>query len=83
MAEPITFTVNDKTYALPIFELTSGDMRKIRRMNDIDAWYSLLEMHAESELINASDKLPYPEIADLFKRWTQELKPGESSGSSI
>lgn len=80
--EKIEFTVDGKTYVLPTFVITSGEMRKLRRLNNLDAWYTLLEWKADPELIEASDKLPMQEVLDLLKRWNQGLSLGESSGSS-
>jgi hypothetical protein len=82
MPEPVTFTVDDKTYTLPVFTLTSGEMRKLRKLNNVDAWYTLLEMKADQATIAASDDLTYAEAANLMQRWMQGLSLGESSGSS-
>jgi hypothetical protein len=82
MAEPITFTVEEVEYELPQFTLTSGEMRKIRNLNNLDALYTLLERRADQKTIDASDKLPFHEAAKLFNDWMQGLRLGESSGSS-
>ena len=82
MAEPVKFTVDGAEYELPVFTLTSGEMRKLRSLSNIDALYTLLEMRGDPELIEATDKLPFTEAATLFTDWMQGLRLGESSGSS-
>jgi hypothetical protein len=79
---PVTFDVDGETYALPLFTLTSGEMRRIRKMNNLDALYTLLEERADKKTIAATDKLGFIEASKLFGRWMQGLRLGESSGSS-
>ena len=79
----VKFTVEDVEYELPVFTLTSGEMRKLRNLSNIDALYTLLEMRGDPKLVEASDKLPFTEAAALFTEWMQGLRLGESSGSSI
>jgi hypothetical protein len=80
--DPVTFEVDGETHTLPIFTLTSGEMRRIRKMNNLDALYTLLEERADEETIAATDKLEFIEASKLFSQWMQGLRLGESSGSS-
>lgn len=82
MPEPVKFTVDSVEYELPQFTLTSGEMRQIRSLGNIDALYTLLEKRADKATLEASDKLPFHEAAALFNDWMQGLRLGESSGSS-
>ena len=84
MAEqnPVTFEVDGDEFELPLFTLTSGEMRRIRKMNNLDALYTLLEERADEKTIEATDRLSFPEATALFGRWMQGLRLGESSGSS-
>lgn len=79
---PVTFEVEGEKFELPIFTLTSGEMRRIRKLDNIDALYTLLEERADKRTIAATDKLGFIEASKLFGRWMQGLRLGESSGSS-
>lgn len=80
--KPVTFEVDGETYELPRFTLTSGEMRRIRKMGNLDALYTLLEERASAEIVAATDKLAFPDAAKLFTKWMDGLRLGESSGSS-
>lgn len=70
-----------KDYTLPK-RLSSGALRKVRAMDNVDANYTLFEMHASEEAIAAHDALDFNDGIRILNAWLGGMKAGESSPSS-
>jgi len=64
----------------------SGYWRKARKLDELDAMYSLLETVATPEEVEATDELDPTEVIELMSAWTKFVSggatPGESASSS-
>lgn len=76
------FTGSDgKDYTLPKV-ISSGMLRKIRKLNNLDAAYTLLEELADETALAATDEMPAQDVMALVSEWMQGASSGESSRSS-
>lgn len=83
--EKFHYKVGDREIVLPKMEnLPSGLIRRLRKTNDLEMMYGLLEANLGDEDMAALDDLTMKEIADLYSAWEagSETSMGESSGSS-
>ena len=74
--ESVTITLPDAS-AVP-----AGVWRRIRRMDEMDAMFTLLESVTDAPGLDALDRLTIEQLGDLFKAWHGGVGLGESSGSS-
>lgn len=74
--ESVTITLPDAS-AVP-----AGVWRRIRRMDELDAMFSLLEAVAEPAALEAIDTLTIDQVGSLFQAWHDGVRLGESSASS-
>lgn len=82
---PYQFTRNGEEYSLPSFAVVrSGVIRRIRNMDEADAFYTLLEEVADERALAATDDMPLNELADLMQNWQAHagVSLGEFRGSS-
>lgn len=83
--DEFTFTHAGKTYRLPPFNrLKAGTVRKIRKLDDADATFTLLEKIADAKTLAAIDDMDIEELGDVMKAWKTHagVSLGESDGSS-
>lgn len=64
----------------------SGYWRKARKLDELDAMYTLLETIATPDEVESTDGLPPAEVIALMSAWTKAMSggatPGESASSS-
>lgn len=84
MSDNFTWTSKDGvTVTLPsLSTLPSGVFRKHRKLEPVDFVFSVVEDVADDAALGNLDKVPLPEINDLFEAWQAGSPVGESSGSS-
>lgn len=83
--EEYVFEHNGEPYRLPSFaSLRSGLIRRIRNMDEADAFYTVLEEVAAADALAATDDMTIAELAELMKGWQAHASVGlgESSRSS-
>ena len=86
--EPFHFDdLDGKQHTLPA-DLPTSALRAIRRLENLDAQFTLLELHGSTEAVAAVDAMPLKQgtkvLNDWFKVLIQGAKSvGESSSSSI
>lgn len=66
----------------PMKRIKAGVIRKHRKLEPIDAAFSILETIADEETLAKIDELDSDELNDMMKEWQAEVGVGESSGSS-
>lgn len=65
-----TFEHDGKTYALPKFgSWSTGLMRRIRKLSDVDATFTVLEEVADAKTLAAIDSMSLDEFNALQKAW--------------
>lgn len=83
---PFTWTDPDDdtvTITLPeAAEIPAGVWRKVRRLADLDAVFTLIEAVADEPTLAAVDALPTGRLNGLFSAWVGGAGMGESAGSS-
>lgn len=83
--ECFTFEHEGKSYTLkPTLEsLTPGFMRKNRRREDLDAFFTILELLADEEQLEVIDSMTHEEFGELSKEFYAHLgaTQGESAAS--
>lgn len=61
--------------------ISSGLLRRIRRLDAVDAMYTLMEEVLDADTLAATDALTLAEVNQLWQDWQEATLP-ESSGSS-
>lgn len=61
--------------------ISSGALRAVRRMDPVDAMYSLMELVLDPDELAATDGMTLAEVNQLWQDWQEATLP-ESSGSS-
>ena len=65
---------------------TSGTWRRLRKMDDLNAMYELLEAVCTEEELAVTDELPPGEVQEAVMAWVKHVSDGvglgESTGSS-
>lgn len=83
--ECFTFTHNGESYTLkPTMEsITPGFMRRIRKFDDLDAFFTILEELADDEQLAVVDSMSHAEFGELSKEFYAHLgaTQGESAAS--
>lgn len=76
-----------KTLVLPKFAslMTFGTVRKLRKVSDQEAVFTLLEEHCSEEELAVLDEMDLSETESFFSAWQKDsgANLGESPGSSI
>lgn len=86
--EPMGLTWVSKSGATlrlpPIGSVPAGVWREVRRMNDMDATFTMLEHILDEEALAVLDALSLAEVNDFFGQWraTAGASLGESESSS-
>jgi hypothetical protein len=83
--DDFVFERNGSSYHLPSFAmLKSGLIRRIRGMEEADAFYLVLEEVADPDTLAALDDMPMVELATVMRAWQEHagVRLGESRGSS-
>lgn len=74
--ESVTITLPEAS-AVP-----AGVWRRIRRMDEMDAMFTLLESVTDADGLAVLDTLTIEQLGTVFKEWHGGVGLGESSGSS-
>jgi hypothetical protein len=84
-SDRFTFEHDGETYELkPTLEhITPGFLRRIRKLGDLDAFYTILEALADDEQLEVIDVMSFEEFGQLNKDFFAHLGAlrGESTGS--
>lgn len=78
-------TINGVEIRLPYLgKLKLGDVRKLRKLDDVDQLFTLLEMYCDEDQLAAIDDLEQEEASEFMSRWQDEsgVGLGESKRSS-
>lgn len=79
--EPFHFTDLDGVeHSLPL-TIPSGALRKVRKMDNLDAAYTLLEACASPETLAATDLMDSVQVLRITGEWMQGLTAPQSSSS--
>jgi len=79
------FEHDGQEYVLPSFaSLKSGLIRRIRNMDEADAFYTMLEEVADADALAATDDMGMAELTRVMQGWqaAARVSLGESSRSS-
>lgn len=81
-AESFTFTHNGQSHTLkPTLEsITPGFLRRIRKFDDLDAFFTILEELADEEQLAVVDEMTHKEFGELSREFFAHL--GASRGES-
>lgn len=63
-------------------DIPGGVVRRVRKLPDVDAMFTMLEAVATPDELDRIDALPAHRMNDLFKAWSGGAGAGESVGSS-
>jgi len=78
-ATPFVWTATDGTeIALNTTDLHAGIFRRIRKLDDMDAMFTLLESVADDDALKSIDALPLSDLPALFKAWLEAAQGGAS-----
>ncbi|MFA5712302.1 hypothetical protein [Mycolicibacterium sp.] len=80
-----TFDHDGKTYSLPRFgSWSAGLVRRVRKLPDVDATFTILEEVADPETLAAIDAMDLDEFNRLQQDWAEHggVTLGESGSSS-
>jgi len=67
-----TFEHDGRTYTLPKFgSWSAGLMRRIRKLSDVDATFTILEEVADAETLAAIDSMSLDEFNELQQAWAE------------
>ena len=81
-----TFEWKGKTYTLPKFgNWPMGLFRQVRRLDEVDATFTILEAVASPEVLAVIDKMTPDEFGKVMSDWQAHagVTLGESGSSSI
>jgi len=81
-----TFEWNGKTYTLPKFgNWPMGLFRRVRKLDDVDATFTILEAVASPEVLAVIDEMTPDEFGKVMSDWQAHagVTLGESGSSSI
>lgn len=75
-SEAFTFEHDGESYTLkPTLEyITPGFLRKVRKQNDLDAFFTILETLADDEQLEAIDSMTHSEFQQMNKDFYAHLK---------
>lgn len=79
------FKHDGELYRLPPFrKVKAGVVRKVRKLEGLDAGYTLLELVCDERTLAAIDDMEMSEMDEVLTGWQQQsgIGLGESSGSS-
>lgn len=72
--EPFTFDIAGEQHTLPpASAITAGMLRRFRKLEDLDAAFSILEEVAAEETLTALDALPLTEFNDILADWQKHI----------
>lgn len=65
-----TFDVDGDTYSIPSFgAFNAGDIRAVRKLDEVDQMFTLVELVADKETLAAIDAMSIPRLTDFFSDW--------------
>src|SRR5690606_5381085 len=79
------FEHNGETYTLPPYKsIKPGLMRRVRKLTDMDATFTILEEIAPKDTLAALDDMTMERFDAVITGWLEHsgITPGESSSSS-
>ena len=80
------FEHNGRSYTLPRFgKWKAGLTRRIRKLGEVDAMFTILEEVADEETLAAIDDMDETQLAQLIESWVEHaggVTLGESGSSS-
>ncbi|QPK78263.1 hypothetical protein G7Y31_06645 [Corynebacterium lizhenjunii] len=78
-APVFTYTIEGKDVELPaIKSLPFGVMRKIRKLEEVDQVFTMLEMVVDEDTMAVLDELPAVAVLEMVQAWQEEGNAGES-----
>lgn len=85
VSESFTFTHDGESYTLkPTLEhITPGFLRRIRKLDDLDAFFTILEEIADEKQLKVVDNMTHKEFGELSREFFGHLgaQRGESTAS--